>query len=342
MRLKTIPRPVGTTIVRLRRAGIISCLILLTTLSSGRANWTDPDLGFDTTEANDRRIVGTVCSQMSATLADTSDYEWWYGSAPTAAGMMMGYYDRNGYKGVSYDNLVPGGPAEASSFPVTPGSWDYLSQYAIASPEHVNDFYSGGYKASGDDLTSSHRSNCLADFMGTSQDAAGNANGNTRFFFNWDNTPFTESDAQTYLANLDESGMYGIGEYVRHAGYDVGTMYNQFIFGYNGVWDGFTLSQYQTEIDAGRPVLIHVAGHTLVGFGYDKRNPTTIYVHDTFNPGLHSMTWGGTYGGPFSMQIHYGVTVMEIVPEPATFVLLFIGLVAGLMPRGRKGLAPAD
>ena len=27
------------------------------------------------------------------------DYEWWYGCSPTAAGMLMGHYDINGYGG---------------------------------------------------------------------------------------------------------------------------------------------------------------------------------------------------------------------------------------------------
>ena len=36
-------------------------------------------------------------------------YDWWYGCSPTSAGMMMGYYDRNGYGGLSYANLVRGG-----------------------------------------------------------------------------------------------------------------------------------------------------------------------------------------------------------------------------------------
>ena len=60
-------------------------------------------------------------------LTNTSNYDWWYGCSPTSTGMMMGYYDRNGYMGYSYSNLVPGGVAEASSFVSSAGSWEYLS-----------------------------------------------------------------------------------------------------------------------------------------------------------------------------------------------------------------------
>ncbi len=80
----------------------------------------------------------------------TADYDWWYGCSPTSAGMMMGYYDLNGYGGLYYPNLVPG-VAETSTFPSTAGTWNYNAQYAIASPEHVNDFYINGYLGSGDD-----------------------------------------------------------------------------------------------------------------------------------------------------------------------------------------------
>ena len=49
--------------------------------------------------------------QMGVALANMPNYEWWYGCSPTSTGMMMGYYDRNGYRGVSYANLVPGAVA---------------------------------------------------------------------------------------------------------------------------------------------------------------------------------------------------------------------------------------
>jgi hypothetical protein len=91
-----------------------------------------------------KKITG--CYQ-GGQLSNVPNYDWWYGCSPTATGMMVGYYDNKGYP-----NLVPGGLAELNSFPSTPGSWDYISQNAIASPRHVYDFYSGGYQASGDDV----------------------------------------------------------------------------------------------------------------------------------------------------------------------------------------------
>ena len=94
----------------------------------------------------DGREVARHREGARVTLPDPGDYDWWYGCSPTSAGMMMGYYDINGYGGLNYDNLVPGGVAETSTFPSTPGTWEYLAQNATASSGHVTDFYAGGFK----------------------------------------------------------------------------------------------------------------------------------------------------------------------------------------------------
>ena len=262
-------------------------------------------------------------------LSGSVNYDWWYGCSPTSAGMLMGYYDRNGYAGNSYNNLVPGGLAETNTF----GAGPYLANSIIASSGHIADFYAGGYEAENDDLPVSHSFDCLADFMGTSQDSEGNSNGGTTWWYYGDNSPVYESDVASWLVSPDDydtSGMYGIGEYLEYAGYDAAVLYNQYIYGYGtGPPAGFTLDQYKAEIDAGRPVLIHVEGHTMTGYGYVD-GTTTINVYDTWgpndgqNPG--TMTWGGSYPYGVSSLEHYGVTVLEIIPEPASVLLLLLGL----------------
>jgi hypothetical protein len=42
--------------------------------------------------------------------------------------------------------------------------------------------------------------------------------------------------------------------------------------------------------------MIHVAGHTMVGVGYNDTG-NTVYLHDTWDYSTHSMTWGGSYDG---------------------------------------------
>jgi hypothetical protein len=255
----------------------------------------------------------------TATLPEPGDYEWWYGCSPTAAGMLIGYYDVQGYNGQSYGNLVPGGQAEDNTYD---GSDTYLANNAIASSGHINDFYSGGYGASGDDVVPpTHEFDCLADFMGTSQDDYDNSNGATTFYFYTDNNPLTASKIYEYGPEYYNSdGMYGIGEYINYAGYDTAVLYSQFIYGYEGISAGFTFEQYMAEIDAGRPVLIHVDNHSMFGYGYDAAT-NTVLLHDTWSLGQHSMTWGGSYEG----LDHYGVTVLTLVPEPATITMLLIG-----------------
>ncbi|MBN1787473.1 MAG: PEP-CTERM sorting domain-containing protein [Sedimentisphaerales bacterium] len=259
------------------------------------------------------------------TLPAPGDYKWWYGCAPTSAGMVMGYYDVQGYNGMSLGNLVPGGQAENSTY----GAGPYLANNAIASSGHINDFYSGGYGASGDDVSPPwHSFDCLADFMGASQDSVGNPNGATGFFYYLNGAPLTSDNIISH-GLTEESGMYGIREYIEYRGYQVESLYNQYI-DTQELDFGFTFAQYMAEIDAGRPVLIHIDNHSMFGYGYDAAN-NSVLLHDTWTSGQHAMTWGGYYDG----KEHYGVTVLTVVPEPATIALLAFGALTLIRKRNK-------
>ncbi len=271
-------------------------------------------------------------------ISGVPDYDWWYGCSPTAVGMMTGYYDRNGY-----DNLVPGVTAELSTH--TAGPNHDATQAMIASQGHIDDFYSGlspsaGYGLSGDDVDPPyHNFNSLADFMGTSQDSVGNSNGSTTWYY------YTSGSALHYYEmpgyGLTDYALYGIYEYLDYTGYgsSVVSLYSQYTD--NAASSGFTLAEYMDEIDAGRVVVLHVEGHSMLGLGYNDLDPTTIALYDTWSPGPHTMAWGGSYSG----MAMYGVTVLElagvvgpdsVIPEPCTVALLGVALVGLAAARKRR------
>ncbi len=244
----------------------------------------------------------------------------------------MGYYDIYGYNGITYD-LILGGVAELSSFypnspypidrpldPPSPTGPTLLCNKAIASIGHLADFWlSNG--STGDPLASGRiipsQFDCLADFMGTSQDnltstGQGNPDGQTFFYFWANGARMTNIDLYNLGYDVyNYSGTYGMIEYTKYCGHSA-FAFNQYILGFQGNTLGFSFSDYVNEIDAGRPVMIHLTGHMMLGVGYYLTTETVI-VHDAWNNsslvGPLTMPWGGTYQDPVGTILsHYAVT----------------------------------
>jgi hypothetical protein len=253
---------------------------------------------------------------------------WAFGCSATSASMMFGHYDNAGYPNM-YTGLTNGGV-----FPMTNDSWgtvlingetralnplsatrNGLDGRAIKG--HVDDYwvkYGDEGPANPDPFinkwTEHTQGECTADYMGTNQDAFGNSDGSTTFYFNYNGSPLYNYAAPSG----HRDGCYGMKLFVESRGYTVQSNgnFNQYILGSTycspaPCTTGFTFDNFKAEIDAGRPVLIQVAGHTMLGFGYDD-STSTIHVHDTWDYMDHTMTWGGIYSG---MQ-HYGVTVLRL------------------------------
>jgi len=259
----------------------------------------------------------------SNSLAAAPAFTWCYGCSPTAAAMLAGYFDQPArgyariYSGPAGGGICPLNNEAAWGHTVYPHvtcgecplSATHLGYDGLATRGHVDDFwldFGSMIDPYWGNWPQHTYSSCTADYMGASQwHNWQNTDGSTIFFWYTDNSPLYDyTGGEPGLRD----GCHGIRLFIESRGYSVTSNYNQYIYGRGGIPAGFTYSQFKAQIDAGRPVLIQVTGHTMLGVGYS--DPGTIYVHNTWDNAVHSMPWGGAYSG----RQHYGVTVVEPAP----------------------------
>jgi hypothetical protein len=245
------------------------------------------------------------------TLPNFPSYNWVFGCSSVSGAMIAAYYDRG-----AYPNMYTG-PTNSGVMPVTDTSWphwsdgytSYPNNPLIASKNGVDGRVTSG---SIDDYWVKYGSNspdpyitngwtqhawgtAIGDYMKTSQSAFSNTDGSTSFYgFPGSNAKLTCSAMEGYgIATRD--GTYGRKLFFEARGYSVGDCYNQNTD--NNVSGGFSLANFKTEIDAGYPVLLNLAGHSIVGYGYEG---STIYIRDTWSSDPNNtptMPWGGSYSG---------------------------------------------
>ncbi len=258
-------------------------------------------------------------------LSHMPAFDWSYGCSATSAAMLFGYYDRmaynNMYAGTTNDGVCPldnssWGPGIGGSDGECPLSATHMGIDDRATRGHVDDYWIS-YLSTGPDpwvgsWTEHTQGDCTADYMGTNQWKYGepieyNIDGGTIFFSYTDGSPFVDPQPAGY-----RDGCHGMRLFAESRGYSVVANFNQYIYGYDGNTLGFTFADFMAEIDAGRPVLIQVEGHTMLGYGYDT-DGEVVYIHDTWDYSSHTMTWGGSYSG----MTHYGVTVIRLADPPS-------------------------
>ncbi len=294
-----------------------------------------------------------VCSLLATPLAadvlvlpEMPRYLWWSGCAPTAAGMIFGYWNDPGlypfydgdasvWEGAQYDSN------EANNKP-----WGTAAM--VASWGHVHEGDVADYNTNigcGKWTPDLRDADCIADFMGTNNGAT-TANGivyGMGAFAAWDN-PDTE--------DVNESVKVTTEIY--------------WTFDSPDPWDVYT-----AEIDAGRPALVLLragtSGHAVAGYGYDTDG--YMAVRDTWNDGTSNAPAGSyidddgvewwpwnptwTSSSPSygisdmweSGEIAYGATNWTVdsivtmdpkaVPEPGTMALVLLG-VSGLVAWRRR------
>ena len=228
-------------------------------------------------------------------------YIWYRGCGPTAAGMIMGYWDAHGYP-----NLITAGNGT--------NSWTTNQQAVmdmIASPEHISDYWGYG---DGKDLVPPpplHDDNCVADFMGASSG------------------PILK-DGESY-ENLQYVGMV---EYAKYCGYPDA---NGFYAYFGGLWDIFVAEidagrpmEFFVDTDGDNK-----ATHFVTVIGYDDTPSALKYAcYDTYNDNVHWYAFAGKASGQL-----YGIqsgSWFVPTPEPATLVLLALGCAGLAAGRARK------
>jgi hypothetical protein len=208
-------------------------------------------------------------------LSSVPAYYWYRGCGPTAAGMVLGYYD-----GLGYSNLAEG---DASSY-------NSSAKAMIASSEHYNEYSKpidnpgSGIQSDLSTLGGAHESNCIADFMKTSWSSRSN-------YYGW-----------TWFSSMDD----GLEDYAAYKGYEEARAWNE-------SWGTFTWNDLVSEIDAGRPIVLLVdtdgnggTDHFVTAIGYDAE--TSQYAcYNTWDYDVHwysfrqmqsGNSWG-IYGATF-------------------------------------------
>ena len=270
-------------------------------------------------------------------IAGFPSYSWVFGCSAVSGAMIAGYYDNNGY-----DNMYAG-PTNGGVMPLTDTSWltwtdvepyTYPNNPLIASHIGVDgratfgsiDDYWVKFGSSADDpyisggWTQHTWSDAIGDYMKTSQSAYSNTDGSTAFYnYTTSGNQLTCSAMEGSIDHLD--GTYGRKLFYEARGYTVGDCYNQKTDNNPTISSGgFSLVDFQAEIDAGHPVLLNLEGHSIVGYGYDG---STIYIRDTWdnNPAnTYTMLWGGAYPpGPDAMNL-LSVSVVNLAASGPTYL----------------------
>ena len=204
-------------------------------------------------------------------------YIWRYGCGPTAAGMVIGYWDMHGYA-----NLVPGDSSTQTA--------DVNAM--IASDEHYQDYSlpidnaGTGILTDKSELGGAHSNNSVADWMCTSWSLYS-------LYYGW-----------TYFTAVD----YAIDSYTEWKGYSGFTTHNE-------IWGAFTWDDLVAEMDNNRPLVLlvdsdadGVSDHFVPAIGYDTASHQYA-AYNTWDTSVHWYNFAQIAAGqPFSI---YGATFTD-------------------------------
>ena len=250
-------------------------------------------------------------------LANTMpEAEYMYGCTPTAVGMILGYYDLYGYGDKDFTNMIEGDVdlksrgTDGDAYDMD--AFDTVLGRAIASEEYVYRFHSRNgrettptqeleyaFKEDGKTLNTDVW-NCIADYLGTGQYWRGNSNlsttttfGSLKDIYRYDHEVTIKSGSTSRSIPYYEHDMlYGLDRYVQSRGYKLDTLRTG-TYSVDVAGGDFTFADYMKEIDEGRPVLLSIENHSMVGYGYNA-DTLEIIFDDCYKSGQR-MVWDGTY-----------------------------------------------
>ncbi len=255
-----------------------------------------------------------------------------FGCSAVCGAMIAGYYDRTGFP-----NMYAG-PANGGVMPLNDISWptwsDGFATYSncplVASQNGVDgrttqgsidDYWVSDGSADPDPYVTKGWpqhiwGTAIGDYMKTSQSEFGNRDGWTAFW-NYTNSSSRLTCSEMAAYSLINDGTLGRKQFYEARGYVVAACYNQRTD--NQVAGGFSFAQFKAEIDAGRPVMLNLAGHTVVGVGYDDAM-RLAYIHDTWDYNNHTMYWGTSYAG-MELQSVSIVNIRGLPENPENMVV---------------------
>jgi len=286
--------------------------------------------------------VVDILSSSSVTLAVPTS-RWTQGCSATSAGMIFGYYDQpaqgytNMYAGPQNGGVAPmtelgqGKPGD-TGFPFT-GSCHLIATSAgfdgrsASNKGHTEDYWisfgSQGPDPWDGNWTEHTWGQCTADYMGTNQwkwdyldtdnpDGIDfNTDGSTALWTYSSNAKLYDKIPPAGNGLPQTSLCHGMKLFAESRGYSVVTNYTQRTD--NQITGGFSYADFKAEIDAGRPVMIQVTDHSMVGVGYDDTSSDLVYFHDTWDNSLHSATWVTTAGANFYAGMNLNaITVIQL------------------------------
>ena len=207
----------------------------------------------------ERGARSLLAPEAEAVLLDVPAYIWHNGCGPTAAGMVIGYWDGNGF-----DNLVSGSAdTQTPAVDTMISSSGNYDDYCLPIDSYPNLLPDRSELPEGDE----HPDDCVADLMKTSQSFCSN-------YYGWSWFSDVEDALEGYVQMVAP-------EYSATA--DISP------------WETFTWSGYRAEIDGGRPVVLLVdtdangaTDHFVTAIGYSDESGTNMYAcRDTWDAGVH-------------------------------------------------------